>query len=377
MLKPTDKNLSDILVKGKLITQADIDQFSALAASSQDSLGDFLIRTGRLTKDQIASAIASQFNIPKIDLRNADISKAAVEKIPVRFAWYYKFLPVKIENKILTLAVAYPLDVKVQDEIRVHLGFEPKVVLAAESDILEAIKKHYGLAAETIDRILTREPVRKTEQAYQQHEVEDLEKQSEDASVIKLVNQIILEAYNKRATDIHIEPYRNKVRFRYRIDGVLTDANLPLEIKHFILPVLSRIKIMANLSIVAKRLPQDGSAIVKTKDQTLDLRISTIPTPHGESMVIRILPSKVMLLSLERLGLDASNVKIFRELIKKPHGIIFVTGPTGSGKTTTLYACLNEINSQERKIITIEDPVEYEMENITQIQVNPKVNLHF
>lgn len=377
MLKPNDKILSEILITKGLLVQEDLEKFSSKTQSTQESLGDYLIRSGPLTKDQILSTLAGHFNLPKVDLKTADISKAVFEKIPVRFVWYYKFLPIKIENKILTLAVAFPLDVKVQDEIRVHLGFEPKIVLAAESDILESIKKYYGLAAETIDRIMTKDPDHKSGESQQQHEVQDLEKQSEDASVVKLVNQIILEAYKKRATDIHIEPYRNKVRFRYRIDGVLVDANLPPEIKHFILPVLSRIKIIANLSIVEKRLPQDGSAVVKTKDQTLDLRISTIPTPHGESMVIRILPTKVMLFSLEKLGLHSSHVKIFRDLIKKPHGIIFVTGPTGSGKTTTLYACLNEINSYERKVITIEDPVEYEMEGITQIQVNLKVNLDF
>jgi type II secretory ATPase GspE/PulE/Tfp pilus assembly ATPase PilB-like protein len=192
-----------------------------------------------------------------------------------------------------------------------------------------------------------------------------------------LVNEIIHEAYKKRATDIHIEPYRNKVRFRYRIDGVLVDANLPENIRHFLPAILSRIKIMANLSITEKRLPQDGSAVVKTQEQQMDLRISTMPTPRGESMVIRILPSRVMLFSLEKLGFNKEGVAEFRDLIKSPHGIIFLTGPTGSGKTTTLYACLNEINSTEKKIITIEDPVEYEMPGITQVQVNPKVSFSF
>ncbi len=378
MIKSTDRILIDVLTKSGLLSDEVLKKFTDATKSSPESLSDYLIRLKLLSHAQILSALSSILKIETIDLKNTLLDKTVIDRVPVKFAWYYKFMPVRIENRSLVIAVATPMDVKIQDEIRVNLGLEPKIVLALESDIVESFKRYYGLAAETIDRILTKESITKFSIDLKESDgVEDLEKKSEDASVIKLVNQIILEAYQKRATDIHIEPYRNKVRFRYRIDGVLVDANLPSEIKHFLLPILSRIKIMANLSIVEKRLPQDGSAVVKTKDQTLDLRISTIPTPRGESMVIRILPTKVMMYSLEKLGIDPANVKIFRELIKKPHGIIFVTGPTGSGKTTTLYACLNEINSQERKIITIEDPVEYEMEGITQIQVNPKVNLHF
>ena len=206
--------------------------------------------------------------------------------------------------------------------------------------------------------------------------MEDIEKQATDASVIKLVNQIILEAWRKRATDIHIEPYRQGLSLRYRIDGLLYDANVPGEIKNFLNAIISRIKIMSNLNIVERRLPQDGRAIVRVQDQVLDLRISTIPTPFGESLVIRILPTQ-MLFSLEKLGLAKSELQIFEKLVQKPHGIIFVTGPTGSGKTTTLYSCLTRINTKDRKIITIEDPIEYEMSGITQIQVMPEIGLDF
>ncbi|HOW36422.1 MAG TPA: ATPase, T2SS/T4P/T4SS family [Candidatus Omnitrophota bacterium] len=378
MLKPVEKSLLDLLVKKGILSQAQAQKVVMETQAMPEEVSSYLIRTGLASEDDILSAFAENLDLDVIQLRDTAVDKAVIEKVPVKLAGYYKFMPVRIENKILTLAVSNPLDIKVQDEIRSHLGFSPKIVLASSNDIQDALKKYYGLAAETIDRILTREPGRKSSAGTSvQEKVEDLEKRSEDASVINLVNQIILEACRKRATDIHIEPYREKVRFRYRIDGVLVDANLPPEIKHFLLPILSRIKIMSNLSIVEKRLPQDGSAVVKTKEQTVDLRVSTIPTPRGESMVIRILPSKVMLFSLEKLGLMPANVKTFRELIKKPHGIIFVTGPTGSGKTTTLYACLNEISSSERKIITIEDPIEYEMEGITQIQVNSKVELDF
>ncbi len=377
MSKQFDKILAENLVKNGALSSEDIQRALMEAQSYGESLQSYLVRSGLAQQTEVLKALGQGLNLEFVNLKNISIDKATIEKIPVRVAWYYKFIPLKIEGKTLSLAVSSPLDVKVQDEIRVHLGFEPKIFLATENDILEVFKKHYGLAAETIERIMTRQPQKNVIDMTQDKQVEDIEKTSEDASVIKLVNQIILEAFKKRSTDIHIEPYRNKVRIRYRIDGVLVDANLPPEIKHFLNQVISRIKIMANLSIEERRLPQDGSAVVKTKDQTLDLRVSTIPTPNGESLVIRILPTKVMFFSLEKLGIGAENIKIFRELICKPHGIILVTGPTGSGKTTTLYACLNEISSQELKIITIEDPVEYEMEGITQIQVNSKVNLDF
>jgi type II secretory ATPase GspE/PulE/Tfp pilus assembly ATPase PilB-like protein len=257
------------------------------------------------------------------------------------------------------------------------LDISKLMVLAPDEDIENALKLYYGLAAETLGR-MTRAavPDDALTGGRQQDKVEDIEKLAEDASIVQLVNQLILEAFRKRATDIHIEPFRDKVSMRYRIDGILYDANVPIDIKNFLYPIISRIKIMSNLNIVERRLPQDGRAVVKVANHVLDLRISTIPTPFGESVVIRILPTQ-MLFSLEKLGLDRIGLKVFEELILKPHGIIFVTGPTGNGKTTTLYACLSRINTKDRKIITIEDPIEYEMSGITQIQVQPEIGMDF
>ncbi len=374
----TQKVLSDAIVKKNLLTQIEVDRYSTEAKLAKENLHSYLTHYDILTERQIMESLAEFLNMETVDLKRIVVDKQVIDRVPVKFASYYKFMPIHIQDNTVKIATAMPMDVRLQDELRVNLGLEPKVVLAVEGDIYDALKKYYGLASDTIDRILTRDPdKRNSSQTDQSQWVEDIEKKSEDPSVAKLVNQIIFEAYQKRATDIHIEPYRNKVRLRYRIDGVLVDANLPHEAKVFLLPIISRIKIMSNLSITEKRLPQDGSAIVRTKDQDLDLRVSTIPTPRGESMVIRILPTKTMLMSLEKLGFNAETALRFRNLICRPHGIIFVTGPTGSGKTTTLYACLNEINTPGRKIITIEDPIEYEMEGITQIQVNSKVELDF
>lgn len=378
MLKlPVNKAVVAALLDGALIDEALLNQYSAEASRLDQRLSCYLVQQGVLDSRDVLRVLSEQLSIPVVSLKALNIDRAIVDRVPVKFASYYRFMPVSIEEHRLTMAVAEPLDINSQDDIRAHLGLEPRFVLASTWDIDEALKKYYGLASETIDQIMTSggNLHRRLEETSER--IEDIEKQTDDPSVTRLVNQIILEAYQKRATDIHIEPYRNRVRFRYRIDGVLLDANLPPEARHFLSPIISRIKIMANLTITEKRLPQDGSAVVRVKDQTLDLRVSTIPTPHGESMVIRLLPVASTLLDLEKLGFNVENALKFRELIRRPHGVIFVTGPTGSGKTTTLYACLHEINDPARKIITIEDPIEYEMEGLTQIQVNTHVGFGF
>jgi len=378
MYKPAaNKILVDVLVKAGLVSQANAENHLEGAKMEHQDLNNYLIRHGILTEHEIIGALSKALKLPVVDLKEKGISQVVIDRVPVKFASFYNFMPMSIEGNTLTLAISSPLDVRMEDDIRVHLGLQPQVVLALRSDIQEALKQYYGLASDTIDRILTKDPRKLKSDANQDAWVEDIEKQSEDPSVAKLVNQIILEAYQQRATDIHIEPYRDKMRLRYRIDGVLVDANLPPEARHFLLPMISRIKIMSNLSITERRLPQDGSTVVHTNDQDLDLRISTVPALRGESMVIRILPTKSMRTKLEDLGLNTENARKIRELIQTSHGIIFVTGPTGSGKTTTLYACLHELNRDDQKIITIEDPIEYEMEGITQIQISPKLNFSF
>ncbi len=376
------KHFENILIEA-LIRFSDIDKstlgdYVASAKREGKSLRDYLIDSNIFDDNKIVDMLAMHLNMERVDLNKVEIEKRAIDKVPAKFAWYYKIMPIKIEGDILVVASGVPLDISSVDEIRLHLGLKLKIVLTSEKSLLELLKKCYGFASDTIERIIEKNPMVASATTVGTGQwVEDIERSSDDPNISNLVNQIILEAYKKRATDIHIEPYRDKVRFRYRIDGVLMDANLPQTVRHFLPSILSRIKILANLSITEKRIPQDGSAVVKTKDQQIDLRVSTMPTPRGESMVIRILPTKVMFFSLEKLGFNKDSIEKLRALLKKPHGIIFMTGPTGSGKTTTLYACLNEINSPHRKIITIEDPIEYEMEGITQVQVNPKVNFDF
>ncbi|MBU0468020.1 MAG: Flp pilus assembly complex ATPase component TadA [Candidatus Omnitrophica bacterium] len=378
MMKQFDKILQENLVSNNNLSDEEIKDYSRIAKDAGMSLKEYLLSNHIVTERQILVSLSKGLNLESVELTKIHVEQGVIDKVPVKFAWYYKIMPVKYEDNTITVASAKPIDVILNDEIRMNLGVNVNFCLALESEINDALKKYYGFTSDTIDKIISKDPVRKASvSATDVQWIEDIERETQDPTVSNLVNQIILEAFKKRATDIHIEPYRDKVRFRYRIDGVLVDANVSDKLKHFLAQILSRIKILANLSITERRLPQDGSTVVKTREQNLDLRISTMPTPMGESMVIRILPTKIMLFSLEKLGFNQDTVEKFRDLIKNPYGIVFLTGPTGSGKTTTLYACLNEINSPERKIITIEDPVEYEMEGITQVQVNSKVDFNF
>ncbi|MCM8831020.1 MAG: Flp pilus assembly complex ATPase component TadA [Candidatus Omnitrophica bacterium] len=375
MIKKFDKILIDELLERNIINQSELKQIVSQLESSKQNLSKILANLNIISENEILKIFSQKLNLKIVNLNEIALDKSIFEKVPLKIAFYYKFVPIQLNDKTLTIATSWPIDIKTQDEIRMQIGFDLAIVLATENDISNVLNKFYGVGAEMLEGMTEKFSVN-SETTVQIEKIEDIEKLATDASVIRLVNQIILDAYRKRATDIHIQPYREGVTFRYRIDGILYDANVPAEVKNFLGAIVSRIKIMSNLNIVEKRLPQDGRAIVKVQDQILDLRISTLPTFFGESVVIRILPTK-MLFSLEKLGLSKSDLQTFEKIIQKPYGIIFVTGPTGSGKTTTLYACLNRLNTKDKKIITIEDPIEYEIPSITQVQVFPEIGLDF
>ncbi|MFH1655806.1 MAG: ATPase, T2SS/T4P/T4SS family [Candidatus Omnitrophota bacterium] len=367
------KSIGQLLVEAKVITEDELSTALHEQEKSSGFLCETIIKLGFSTEDKIFPVLSSQLGIEYLKLKNIGINKDVITRVPAKFASHYKLMPLKIEGNLLTVALTDPTNIHVIDDIKLLLGFDVMPVLASEKDILEAIRKYYGVGAETIEKIIHEKGIKQQRAA---STTEDIEKLTADATIGKFVNQILLEAYKDRATDIHIEPYEKELRIRYRIDGVLYDAKVPVEIRHFESAIISRIKIMANLNIAEKRLPQDGRIKVKVGKQDLDLRVSILPTPFGESAVIRIL-SSAMLYSLQGLGLSQADLKTLDGIIKKPHGIIFVTGPTGSGKTTTLYACLSKINKVDRKIITIEDPIEYQLSGITQIQIHPQIGLTF
>jgi type II secretory ATPase GspE/PulE/Tfp pilus assembly ATPase PilB-like protein len=373
--------LGEILIEKGIASPQQIDMALKESKRTGEVLGKVLVKTNIISEKQLLEVLGEQLDLEfKPALTTADINKDAVKAVPARLIWHYKFMPLDLKERTLTIAVSDPLAVWVMEDLKLQLGFDVERILAPEKEILKSIRQYYGLGAETVEEILEEEKKKggAEEEAVSVHsvEIEDLEKAAKDTSVIKLVNQMLSEAINQRATDIHIEPYRNDVKVRYRIDGILYNIQMPSEIKRLHQAIVSRIKILSNLNVVERRLPQDGRAIVKIQDKQVDLRISIIPSIYGENVVIRILPVNLMF-NLSDLGLDEQEKNLIEQLIAKPHGIIFLTGPTGSGKTTTLYACLSRLNQEAVKIITIEDPVEYELDGITQIQVKPEIEFTF
>ncbi|MBM3248801.1 MAG: type II secretion system protein GspE [Candidatus Omnitrophica bacterium] len=366
------KSIGQLLVEAGVITDDELVN----ALRQQEKSGGFLceniIKLGFATEDRILPVLSKQLGIDYVKLKDVSINKNVVKNVPAKFALHYKLMPLKIEGKVLTIALTEPTNMNVIDDIKLLLGLDVCPVLASEKEITEAIRKYYGVGAETLEKIIDEQGLKEEKAST----TEDIDKLTADATIGRFVNQILLEAYKDRATDIHIEPFEKELRIRYRIDGILYDAKVPDEIRHFESAIISRIKVMSNLNIAEKRLPQDGRIKVKVGNQDLDLRVSILPTPFGESAVIRILSSG-MILSLSDLGLSRKDLDELDLLIKKPHGIIFVTGPTGSGKTTTLYACLSTINKVDKKIITIEDPIEYQLGGVTQIQISPQIGLTF
>ena len=373
----TPKKLGQLFIEKGLVTEA---QFAdALEAQKREGrfVGTVLVEQRRISPEHLMEVLSEYYQLPYVRLEEMTIDPRAVASVPLKIALHYQVMPLAAHNSTLKIAISNPQDVQLLDDVRLALQqrYTIEPVLATVEDILRAVKKHYGMGAETVNRILTDRSA--TDLAAPQEEaLEDIEQLASEASVMKLVNQLILEAHSRRATDIHLEPYRGKVKLRYRIDGMLHQVDLPPAIHQLFPAIVSRVKVLSNLDIVERRLPQDGRASVKVGEEKLDLRISALPTPSGQSIVIRILPNQ-MLLDLHDLGFREDDQKMLEMTLRKSHGLLVVTGPTGSGKTTTLYACVKAINAEERKIITIEDPIEYELEGVTQVHVNPSIGLTF
>lgn len=367
--------IGELLVNEGVITSEQLEEGLKKQKNSGDFICTTLVKLGFAPEEEIFRVLSRQLNIPYVKIKERNIEPAVIQKVPPKFASHYKIIPLEFKNNQLLIAMTDPLDIRMLDDVALLLGVEVKGVLASELEIQEAIRKYYGVGAETLEKIIAQRSMQQ-ELKTETENVENLEALAGDASIIKFVNQIMSEAIRDRATDIHLEPFQNQLRTRFRIDGILYDVNVPEAVKYLHAAIVSRIKIMARMNIAERRLPQDGRIKIKVNESELDLRISTIPTAFGEAVHLRIL-SPQFFLELERLGLLAQDLKLIEGVIKKPHGIIFVTGPTGSGKSTTLYASLARINSSAIKIITVEDPIEYQLRGVNQIQVNPKIGLSF
>jgi len=287
-------------------------------------------------------------------------------------AFQYFVLPTQFENGTLQVAVSNPFDAAMLNAVQFDAQCPVQFALTPRNEIEKALKKYYGVGAETLDEMAEDEPIELLVA-----EDKEITEGDQEASVIKFVNQIIWEAYKDRSTDIHFEPAEDELRIRYRIDGILHQTPMPPQLKRFQAAIISRIKVMSGMNIAEKRLPQDGRINVRIKGEEIDIRVSTVPTVYGESVSLRLLTRGKIFLTLDKLGFAPADEGALRELIVKPHGIMLVTGPTGAGKSTTLYACLSTINSVHKRIITIEEPVEYELKGINQIAVRSDIGLTF
>jgi len=370
---------------GALIEQGliDPDNFEMAVRESHktnETLAHVLIEMGLCEEEDLLRVIAESTGFDFVKLLDFTADPELLAMVPAQVADHYNILPYKFEDYTLYVATNDPLDIHTLDDLRRVLNVDVEPVVATSAEITKARNRVYGIGGATI---LSLEEERTQELGGEEDfnldeniEIDD-ELAAEDATIVRFVNQIIQEAFRDRATDIHVEPMEKDLRIRYRIDGVLYEAPVPPAIKKFQQAIISRIKIMADLNIAERRLPQDGKIKIKMYDKEFDLRVSTVPTPYGESSAIRILSRDSELSTLDKLGFSEYHKTLMREMIVKPHGIIFITGPTGSGKSTTLYASLSELNGPERKIITIEDPIEYRIPGVTQIQVNPSIDLTF
>lgn len=320
--------------------------------------------------------LAEILGLEFVNLSGQEIPVEVRTVLPTRILFQHQIIPLRDHHGVLVLATQDPFNIDMLDAVRLLCRKRIQLCLAQQEDILQCLRQYYGVGADTLDAMMAENRI-DLDALEEDLDKKDLDEVDQEASVMKFVNQIIWEAYQDRATDIHLEPMENDLRIRYRVDGVLHQTPVPPHLKRFQPAIIARIKVMSNMDIAEKRLPQDGRINVRIKGEEIDVRVSTVPTVYGESVSLRLLTRSSVLLGLDMLGLAPRDRRVIEHLIRLPHGIMLVTGPTGSGKSTSLYAYLSTINSIDKRIITVEDPIEYELAGINQIQVRPEIDLTF
>ncbi len=355
------------------MSSAQLDEALALHKAEGLRIDLAIVQLGLLTERQVLTAMSEQLDLPIADLEDIIIDSEVLRSLPAKVVYRKRLVPISRVDKVLRVATCDPFDLYAFDDIRLMTGLEIDPVLATRADIEKVIKTQYGLGGDTLDELVGDD----TELRSGPEASDDLLEMAQEASVIKLVNEIILEAVSERASDIHIEPYETQLSIRYRIDGVLQQASVPPQIHRFQAAIISRIKILANLNIAERRVPQDGRIKFQIGGRQIDVRVSVIPMLYGEGVVMRLLDKANVLFTLPEIGMDEATHSQFKALVDRPHGIILVTGPTGSGKTTTLYSALNAIVGPELKVLTVEDPVEYHLHGVNQIPVDAQVGMTF
>lgn len=367
--------LGEILINQGIIKPEQLKKaLDAQKADSKKKIGDILIKQGAISQIQLNMALQHVYETDFIELKDIILDPEIISLIPKKIAMRYKLIPLNKENNVLTLAMANPLDINAIDYIKEYTKLDVIPKFANENEILNALSSSYD-AGYQFDELLDRVDVATISDISDEVNLSALEAISQEAPIIQLVNMIIIDGIKERASDIHLEPNQRGLLVRYRIDGILHDIRmLPVRVKP---AVTSRVKILSNMDIAERRLPQDGRFQLRFGAREVDLRVSSIPTVYDEKIVMRLLDKSQGVISLDGVGFTEMQVQEFRKMIHNPHGIILVTGPTGSGKSTTLYATLNEVDSTQKNVITVEDPVEYKLDRINQINVRPKINLTF
>jgi type IV pilus assembly protein PilB len=377
--RTSQKPLGQLLKDMELVTEGQIQEALQVQRKKGGVLGEILVDLQYVSKEEILLALAAQMGMEVVDLSEFEIPPEVITKVPGTMAKAYNVIPIKWENGVLTVAMSNPHDVNVRDDLRHSLHCEVQGAVASEEAVAIALDKYYGHRQQSLGTVLD-------EMAgadLQFEEIKDQKKKSaynvddlvNSAPVVKLLNLILGTAIKAQASDIHFEPFEDEFRVRYRVDGVLYEMEAPP--LHLANPIISRIKVLSNLDISETRLPQDGRILLSVSGRPVDLRVSTLPCIFGESVVMRVLDRSVVKLDLENIGLREEEMRMVKSLINLPHGIIIVTGPTGSGKTTTLYSCLNFANDIRWKIITTEDPVEYDLDGIVQCQINDDIGVSY
>ena len=371
--------LGDVLVEQGLISPAALEEGLNAQAENGERLGQVLVQQKKITEQELLNALALQLDLEVMEsIDDKELRFDLVEQLPIQYLKKHEIFPFQAEDGTLRIAVNDPLDLEVLDDLRILYGQnEIRPVLVPAREILSAINRTYGQANDSAEQIIQDlDEEEDSQHLFTELDVgEDLLDETSEAPIIKLVNHIFSQAVKSQASDIHIEPYQQHLQVRFRLDGVLHNVLSPPRRLHA--AIVSRIKVMARLDIAEKRLPQDGRTEVKIGERLVDVRVSCLPTAFGERVVLRLLEKSGKLLSMEEIGLTTTALAEMKRLLQLSHGIILVTGPTGSGKTTSLYAALSYINSPDKNILTIEDPIEYQLDGIGQMQVNPKINLTF
>jgi len=372
------KRIGELLVESGLMSHEDFEKILLEQKDSNKKIGELVVEKGICSEYDIAAALSSQLGMPCIDLKTATIEPGGIEIISERLAQKHQIVPINVRGRDLHVAMADPFSHDALEDVQFATGYRIQPYISTHSDITWAIEKYYNVGSSVdslVSDIIPEEVEVLEERREGQPELGDLKKESEAAPIIRMVNLIITRAVEEKASDIHIEPKKNKLLVRNRVDRALrVDLELPQTVQG---AIVSRLKIMSSMDIAERRVPQDGRITVKLGNKTLDLRVSTLPTTHGEKVVIRILDSEGSLIGLEKLGLDGDTRQKFVSLISKPQGIVLVTGPTGIGKTTTLYTALSHIADVEKNVSTIEDPIEYELADINQVGVDEKAGRTF